>query len=75
MKLLDLFELIHRVTEHAAHSFCLGGFQLRAKLARIGKCCRCELPAKFRELDELWLVGEGDGNTQLVDCLEGFLVH
>ena len=50
VELLDLFELINRVTEDAAHPLCLGGLQLRAKLARVGKRCRCKVPAKLREL-------------------------
>ena len=40
VELLDLLELINRVTEYTAHPLGLGGLELRAKLARVGKCCR-----------------------------------
>ena len=42
VELLDLFELINRITEDAAHPLGLGSLELRAKLARVGKCCRRE---------------------------------
>ena len=75
VELLDLFELLDRVTEDAAHPLCLGSLQLRAKLARVGKCCGGEVPAKLRELGKLWLVGEGDGDAEEVESLEGLLVR
>ena len=74
VELLDLFELIDRVTEDAAHPLCLGSLQLRAELARVGKCCGGEVPTKLRELGELWLVGEGDGDAKEVESLKGLLV-
>ena len=75
VELLDLFKFINRVTEDAAHPLCLGSLQLRAELARVGKCCGGELPAKLRELGELLLVGEGDGDAEVVESLEGLLVR
>ena len=53
VELLDLLELINRVTEYTAHPLCLGSLELRAKLARVGKCCSWEVPAKLRELGKL----------------------
>ena len=75
MELLDLFKFINRVTEDAAHSLCLGSLQLRTQLARVGKCCRWEEPFELRELGKLWLVGEGDGDAEEVESLEGLLVR
>ena len=74
MELLDLFELINRVTEDAAHPLGLGSLELRGKLARVGKCCRWEEPTQLGELGKLWLVGEGDGDPKEVESLEGLLV-
>ena len=75
VELLDFFELINRVTEDAAHPLGLGSLELRAKLARVGKCCRWEEPFELRELGKLWLVGEGAGDTKEVESLEGLLVR
>jgi hypothetical protein len=47
---------------------------LRAELARVGKCCGGEVATKLRELGELWLVGEGDGDAKEVESLKGLLV-
>lgn len=48
---------------------------MRAKLARVGKCCGGEVSTKLRELGKLWLVGEGDGDAEEVESLEGLLVR
>ena len=75
VELLDLFELVDRVTEDAAHPICLGSFQLRTELARVGKGCSGKVPTKLRELGQLWLVSEGDGDTKEVESLKGLLMR